>query len=169
MKSLHLETPRLNLKPFELDAAQHILDLDSDEEVVRYVGGPSCSDLESAREILQDIILPQYEKYGLGRLAVYLKETGAFIGWCGVKFKEEESEYDLGYRFFRGYWGKGYATESAKAALEFGHKVCKLKRIVGTADVLNTGSVHVLEKLGMKFEKFDFAHGGKIAVYASER
>jgi ribosomal-protein-alanine N-acetyltransferase len=111
--------------------------------------------------------LPQYEKYGMGRLAVIRKDTRGFIGWGGIKYIEESAIYDLGYRFLRNQWGNGYATESAKAAMAFGHGVCYLKRIMGQADVLNAGSVKVLEKVGVKFERLDHVHGGNIATYTS--
>ncbi|WP_262711144.1 GNAT family N-acetyltransferase [Pedobacter frigidisoli] len=65
--------------------------------------------------------------------------------------------YDIGYRFIRNSWKKGYATESAKAVIEYGFKVLNLPEIIGIADVENFSSIHVLEKIGLKkIEQFDY-------------
>lgn len=60
-------------------------------------------------------------------------------------------EYDIGYRFFKQHWGKGYATESAKAAMDYGFGTLKLDRIIGRARVENPASINVFNKLGMRF------------------
>ena len=165
---LILETARLRLREFTLADAQLIYDLNDDPEVIRYVGDPACADLNAARVVLEEIILPQYRKYKLGRWAAELLDTGECIGWCGIKFLEDSDEYDLGYRFFRKHWAYGYGTELAKATLTYGHTVLKLKRIKATARVENTASLHVLEKIGMKFTGHGFEHDGKIAIYRSD-
>jgi ribosomal-protein-alanine N-acetyltransferase len=168
MKAI-LETKRLRLREFSLADVQIIFDLNEDPEVIRYVGDPRCENLEAARSVLTDIILPQYEQYNMGRWAVELIETGEVVGWCGIKYLPESKEYDLGYRFFRKYWGKGYATESAMAVLEYGHRKLGLEKIVGKADARNTGSVNVLQKIGMKFERSGEEHCGNARVYLSVR
>jgi ribosomal-protein-alanine N-acetyltransferase len=167
MVDLLFETPRLRTRLFTLEDAELLCNLNSDPEVIRYVGEKPCDDVESAKKILDEIILPQYSLYHMGRLAVELKETGEFIGWCGIKKLVDSDEYDLGYRFFRKHWRKGYGGESAKAALDWGHSVRGLKKIIGKADILNLGSVKVLEKIGMKFERFGTECHGKTAVYSS--
>jgi ribosomal-protein-alanine N-acetyltransferase len=164
-----LETPRLRLREFSLLDAQLIYDLNADPEVIRYVGDPACSDLAAAKGVLETIILPQYIKHHIGRWAVELKETDECIGWCGIKFLDDKGEYDLGYRFFRKHWGKGYATESAAASLKFGHSERKLRRIMAMARVENTNSLHVLEKIGMTFVSHGIEHDGKVALFVSEQ
>ena len=59
--------------------------------------------------------------------------------------------YDVGYRLDKKYWGKGYATESCKVALEYGFKTMQLKEIIGTCHEENKASRRVLEKCGLKF------------------
>jgi RimJ/RimL family protein N-acetyltransferase len=165
-----LETERLRLREFTLSDAQLIYDLNDDPEVIRYVGDPACKDLEDATLVLENIILPQYAKYNIGRWAVELKATGEFIGWCGIKLLEDSGEYDLGYRFFQNHWRKGYASEAAAASLEFGHTKRGLKRISAHASVENIGSIKVLEKIGMAFEKSGTDECcGSIAIYVSLR
>jgi ribosomal-protein-alanine N-acetyltransferase len=164
-----LETPRLILREFNPSDAPLFYELNSDPEVVRYVGEPVLTSADAALAVMKERIFLQYEKYNLGRLAAELKASGEFLGWCGIKFIPEKEEYDLGYRFSRKYWGKGYGTESAKAALEFGHREMKIGKITGKALIENTNSIRILKKIGMKFVKNETEHDGECAVYISER
>ena len=113
-------------------------------------------DTAHAHEVLQKAILPQYALYGYGRWAVHSK-TGpgplakGFIGWCGLKKRPEVNEIDLGYRFMKEYWGKGFASEAAAASLRYGFEKLGIKRIVGRALPQNLASLRVLEKCGMTY------------------
>jgi len=145
-----IETKRLILRTFTHDDAQLIYDLNLDPDVIRYTGDP-IEDLDHAQEVLEQTILPQYALYDHGRWAVHVKPDMEFIGWCGLKARPERNEIDLGYRFMKKAWGKGYATEAAFASIQYGFEKLRLQRIVGRAMPRNTGSLHVLEKCGMKF------------------
>lgn len=159
-----LETPRLYLREFTIDDAQNLIDLNSNPNVFRYTGDGPVRDLEEAKRILTDIIFPQY-KNKLGRWAVHLKSNDEFIGWCGLKFIAENNEIDLGYRFFEIHWGKGYATESAKATLNHGVNILKLKNIIARAAKDNVASISVLKKLGMVYLKDDMCVHDPAEVY----
>jgi tRNA A37 threonylcarbamoyladenosine dehydratase len=145
-----LETERLYLRQFTIKDAQLLINLNRDINVTRYTGDVPVKNLEEARHILTDIILPQYPGK-IGRWAVHLKSSNEFIGWCGLKYLAEADEFDLGYRFFKKQWGKGYATESAKAVMEYGVNKLKLKNIVARAAKENTASIHVIKKLGFVY------------------
>ncbi len=86
--------------------------------------------MEQAAQLLEKTILPQYALYDHGRWAVHIKQGLAFIGWCGLKYRPERNEVDLGYRFDPSSWGKGYATEAAFASIGYGFKNLGLARIV---------------------------------------
>ncbi len=105
---------------------------------------------EQAIKILLDIILPQY-KNNLGRWAIHTKDNMDFIGWCGLKYRPELDEIDLGYRLMKKAWGKGFATEAAQHTLNHGFKTLGLKLITGRAHIENIASIKVLEKIGMNF------------------
>jgi ribosomal-protein-alanine N-acetyltransferase len=92
------ETDRLFLRKFTILDAAYIYQLNSDPDVTRYTLDPSVS-LKEAEENLQNTILPQYALYGYGRWAVHLRDSGTFIGWCGLKARPALLETDLGYRF----------------------------------------------------------------------
>jgi RimJ/RimL family protein N-acetyltransferase len=80
-----------------------------------------------------------------------MKESHTFSGWCGLKYRPELEEVDLGYRFMQKYWGMGFATETARATLDHGLQTLKLPLITGRAHVENLASQKVLLKIGMQF------------------
>jgi [ribosomal protein S5]-alanine N-acetyltransferase len=145
-----LETDRLLLRTFTGDDAQLIYELNEDPDVIRYTGDP-IRDISHARQVLEQTILPQYALNNYGRWAVHIKENLRFIGWCGLKNRPERNETDLGYRFMKDSWGKGYATEAAFACLIYGFEKLGIPRIVGRAMPENRASLKVLEKCGMKY------------------
>ncbi len=151
MMNVILETDRLLLRTFTLADAPLIYELNVDPEVTRYTGDP-VKDMAHARQVLEETILPQYALYNHGRWAVHVKPGLEFIGWCGLKNRpERDGEIDLGYRFMKSAWGKGYATEAAFACLKYGFEKLGLGRIVGRAMPGNIGSLKVLEKCGMHY------------------
>jgi RimJ/RimL family protein N-acetyltransferase len=132
--------------------------LDSNPDVQRYLGNKTLDNIEQSRAIIA-LIQKQYTDFGIGRWATIEKSTGAFIGWSGLKWmsKSENNQkpnpyHDIGYRFIPKYWGKGYGTESAKAALKFGFEQLNLSKIIGTCHEENKASRHILEKCGLKFK-----------------
>lgn len=157
-----LETERLLLREFELSDAQAMYDLNSDPEVVRWTGDPPFDSVSQAREFLQNY--KDYETNGYGRWPVIDKEKNEFVGWCGLKLNEQNL-VDLGYRFFRKDWGKGYATESARACLGYGFLALGMDEIIGRVARQNPASGRVLEKIGMRFWKEDACKGIVDSLY----
>ena len=145
-----LETERLLLRTFTTEDARLIYELNRDPDVTRFTGDP-ITDIAHARQVLEQVILPQYVLYNHGRWAVHAKPSLEFIGWCGLKKRPERNEIDLGYRFLKSTWGKGYATEAAFACIKYGFEKLGLKRIVGRAMPGNIASLKVLEKCGMTY------------------
>jgi [ribosomal protein S5]-alanine N-acetyltransferase len=164
---LILQTPRLYLRRFTPDDAALLQALNCDPEVIKYVHEPVMDTVEKASQVLQDIILPQYHLYNMGRWAVHLKENNAFVGWCGLK--TIDTIIDLGYRFHKHNWGKGYATESAMHVLEYGFRVLQLPVINAHAHVENTASQHVLQKIGMQYIKDDVVDGCPVKTFVAVR
>jgi [ribosomal protein S5]-alanine N-acetyltransferase len=159
-----LETPRLFLRTFTTDDAELIYELNKDPQVTRYTFDP-VTDLDHARKVLVESILPQYALYNHGRWAVHLKEDGAFMGWCGLKSRPERNEVDLGYRYKKEYWGRGFATEAAFACIRYGFTTLGLARITGRADAGNLASVKVLENCGMQYMGEDWVDGFPVRSY----
>jgi RimJ/RimL family protein N-acetyltransferase len=148
-----METTNLILRPFTLDDAEAWLPLISLPEIIRYTGDTPTSTVEEAREILRSRPLRDYAVHGFGRMAVIEKASGRLVGFSGLKYVAELDDVDIGYRFLPDCWGKGYATESARAVMEQDAREHGARRIVGTVHPDNPASGRVLEKLGLRFER----------------
>jgi len=151
---LPIITERLILRKLTRDDVDNIFLLDSNPDVMKYVGVPAVSNKAESEKMI-DNILNQYQKNGTGRLAVIEKESNQFIGWSGIKLLTDEvngfkNVYELGYRFLPEFWGKGYATEAAKASLDLGFNQLNADNIYAYADVENQSSNHILTKIGFE-------------------
>ncbi|WP_297797165.1 GNAT family N-acetyltransferase [uncultured Eudoraea sp.] len=156
------ETPRLLLREFIPDDAENIWELNSDPEVMKYTGDPPFESVKMAREFLLNY--QDYDNNGFGRWAVITKASHSFIGWCGLKLNEQNL-VDIGFRFFRREWNKGYATEAASACLEYGFVELNLTEIIGRVARQNAASIKVLEKLSMDYWKKDNCKGIEDSLY----
>ena len=157
---IFVETERLILREILPSDDKGMFALDSDKDVHKYLGNKPIETIEQARQIV-DFVRQQYIDNGIGRWAIIDKVTNEFMGWTGLKLVKESTNnhinyYDLGYRLIKKYWGQGYATETAKASIDYGFNNLNLTKIFGTADINNIASRKVLEKAGLKYiETFD--------------
>ena len=153
---LILQTARLYFRRFNLndEDAALILHLNSQPDVSKYLHERPLVDIADAKDIIENIILPQYENK-LGRWAIHLKKSNEFIGWCGLKYRSDRNETDLGYRLTPSAWGKGYASEAAKACLHYAFTSLQLPRVNACAHVDNTASLQILQKIGMQYTHDD--------------
>jgi RimJ/RimL family protein N-acetyltransferase len=159
-----IETDRLLLRTFTEKDAPLLFDLNFDPEVTKFTYDP-MKDINHAKQVLEEVILPQYALYNHGRWAVHLKQRLEFIGWCGLKFRPERNEIDLGYRFIKTAWGNGYATEAAFASIKHGFEKLNLQRIIGRAVPDNLASLKILEKCGMSYMGVEFVDGYPAKTY----
>jgi RimJ/RimL family protein N-acetyltransferase len=157
-----IETERVILRELIPSDAINFYKLNADPEVIRYTGDLPFSSATEAESFLLNY--RDYHQHGFGRWAVVTKDTNNFLGWCGLKLNEERF-IDIGFRFFRSVWGKGYATESAKASLDYGFNQLSIDEIIGRVSSENKPSIRVLEKLNMKFWKYDNCEGIESAMY----
>jgi ribosomal-protein-alanine N-acetyltransferase len=154
------ETKRLILREILPSDEEKLFELDSDPEVHTYLGNTPVTNIEQIREVIK-FIRQQYIDNGIGRWAIIEKNTNQFIGWAGLKLVKELTNnhnnfYDVGYRFIKKYWGQGFASESAKASLDYGFSKLTPDSIYAMADVNNLASKKVLEKSGLTcIETFD--------------
>ena len=146
------ETERLFLRPLILADADRLFLLDSDPEVMKYIGVPVLEKPEESIKVIEKI-QNQYQRFGIGRFAVVEKESGLLIGWSGLKYYDDtlnghQDFYELGYRFLPETWGKGYATEAGKAFVDKAFTEIKLENLYACAHIGNQASNHILKKLG---------------------
>ena len=150
MKNAHdtLLTPRLELRRFTPDDLDLLCRLQSDREVMRYVGGvKSRADTEV---FLNERVLDYYMQYpGMGVWATIERATGACIGHHLLNHIRGESIVQVGYVLFSEYWGRGYATEMCIRLLRYGFSELGLGRIAGITDLPNVDSQRVLLKAGL--------------------
>ena len=154
------ESERLLYRRLKAGDVEDMFELDSDPEVHKYLGNNPIQSREQALGIIVNVC-GQYEEFGVGRVAVIEKVSGNFLGWSGLKYetviKPDNPYYDLGYRFKKKHWGKGFATESGRASLLYGFNEMKLDKICAAAHHSNEGSIHVIKKLAFtRFEDFMF-------------
>lgn len=156
-----IETERLLLREFRIDDAEKLYLLNLDPDVIRYTGNAPFVSVEEAKMFI--ITYDHYRLFGLGRWALIRKEDNEFVGWCGLKYTPDLDEYDIGFRLFKSFWNKGYATEASIACIKYGFTKSGIKSIIGRAMRENIASIKVLEKSGLTYFK-DFDFEGKDGV-----
>jgi RimJ/RimL family protein N-acetyltransferase len=150
-----LETERLVLRRFTRDDLDRLIALDSDPEVTFFITGGRP---EFQPDFL-DSWLGYYERYaGYGFWAAEERATGQFIGWFHLRPEPgtPEDEPELGYRFVRSAWGKGYATEGSRALIDRAFLELGARRVRATTMTVNLGSRRVMEKSGLRFVRTFF-------------
>jgi ribosomal-protein-alanine N-acetyltransferase len=163
--TIYAETNRTFLREMRIEDLDDFFEMDSDPEVHRYLGTkPVTAKDEIANTI--HYVRQQYIDNGIGRWSIVDKSTNRFIGWTGLKLvkdpiNNQTNFYDLGYRLNRKYWGKGFATETASASLNFGFDNLNLGEIIATVNCENAASNHVVLKLGFSLTETFYLHNLK--------
>jgi len=147
-----LSTARLELRELELTDDVFILRLLNEEGFVRHIGDKGVRTLADAREYLSTGPIESYRRNGFGLYLTSLR-GGEPIGMCGLVKRESLPDVDVGFAFLSEHWSKGYAAESAAAVLAYGKQCLGLRRIVAITAPDNRGSIAVLEKIGLRFER----------------
>ena len=143
-----LHTPRLRLRPFTVSDASALFALHSNADVLRYWDAPSWTDRGRAERFIA--ACRQMAEAGTGtRVAVDRASDGRFIGWCSLtRWNADHRSASVGYCFDDAAWGHGYATEAARALLQWAFETLDLNRVQAETDTRNAASARVLEKLG---------------------
>ncbi|MGH1336142.1 MAG: GNAT family N-acetyltransferase [Aureispira sp.] len=171
--SILIETPRLILRALEKTDVLGLFELDSQPKVHEFIGTPPLTKPEQALAIIK-VLQQQYQENGIGRYAVIDKASNNFLGWCGLKLwrtplNGQINFYELGYRFIPKYWGKGYATESAQAWVNYGFDNFQIEALYAITDPLNVNSKKVLQKVGFtETEEIDW-EGEPVSWFELER
>lgn len=160
-----IETERLTLRPLTADDLDVWVDLHADERVNRFVGAYSR---EQAAARL-NAIARQWSERGHGLCAVELKSTGEFIGRCGLNYWAQFGEVEAGWVLKAEAWGHGYATEAARACVEWGFAKLDMPYVTAMIRPGNDPSVRVAERLGFAPRREDALFGNPVAVYGLER
>lgn len=159
-----LETDRLILRMFTPKDISQYATICADSDVMRYIGkGDVLSKEDAWWEIAG--FLGHWEIKGYGIWAVEEKHSGELIGRVGFLYPEGWPGFEIGWLLRRESWGKGYATEAARIALEFGRNGKFDEKIISLVYPTNTRSIRVVEKIGGRFDKTITMLNNDVSVY----
>lgn len=162
---LEIETERLLLRPMMDADFEWFAALRGNADVMRYIGSAGPMTREQSRERL-DRYLACWETHELGMFSVRERGTATPVGWAGLQPREGSDEIEVGYAFGPPAWGRGLATEAARAAVRWGFEDRGLERIVAVAYPENDASRRVMDKLGMRYEGMRVVYGVDSVYYA---
>ena len=155
-----LRTERLILRPWRPEDLEPFAALNADSRVAEMLGGPGDRAFSDA---LAERFNASFAEHGFGYWAIEVPGIAPFIGALGLSVPNFDAHFmpavEIGWRLAYDHWGKGYATEAARAALDFGFTAAGLEEVVSFTAAINTKSRAVMERLGMRTDpRDDFGH-----------
>ncbi|WP_206537676.1 GNAT family N-acetyltransferase [Ilumatobacter nonamiensis] len=149
---VHLVTERMVLRRFTTNDLDALVELDNDPEVMHYINNGAPVDADDVADTLDHWIAAYHRTPGFGFWAADDRRTGDFIGWFHFRPAHYNipPEPELGYRLRRNYWGRGLATEGARALIDNGFEQHPIERVVAETMVVHTASRRVMEKAGLR-------------------
>ncbi len=159
-KGFILETERQYLRELMLDDALWLLDMLNQPSFIRNIGDRGVRTQADAENYLRTALLDHYAAHGFGMWLAMAKlplrpdeaKPDTALGLCGL-VKREQLEYpDVGFAYLPEFWGLGLATEAAEAVVAYARQRQLSPKLLGITSLDNSGSIHVLEKIGMRFQ-----------------
>lgn len=135
------------------DDAEFILQLLNDPDFIRFIGDKGVRTIDDACRYILNGPIASYERHGFGLWLVQLRPSSVSVGMCGLLKRETLDDVDIGFAFLPHYRSRGYALEAAAAVMQYGRNVLGLKRIVAIVDPDNAGSIRLLQKIGLTFDR----------------
>jgi RimJ/RimL family protein N-acetyltransferase len=159
-----LDTPRLRLRPFTEQDVEPLHALMQDPDVMRYVGDRRVpTPQETWRAVAAWI--GHWALRGYGLWAIEERDSGDVIGRAGLINPLDWPGPEVGYLLGRRWWGRGYATEAAGAAMDWGFATIGFERLLSLIDPANAPSIAVAERLGERLEGEVDLWGHRVLVY----
>ena len=162
-----ITTQRLVLRPFSAADLPMLKPIVQEPDIFYYFPNQEPWSEEKAKGYIQYQI-DHWRFFGYGHWAVVLRENSQVIGWNGLEYLPETQETEVGYLLSRVFWGKGYATESTSAVIQFGLNKKGLKEIIGLTHPENIASQRVLEKSGLSFTRSEHYFGMEMFRFATQ-
>ncbi|SJZ34741.1 Protein N-acetyltransferase, RimJ/RimL family [Marinactinospora thermotolerans DSM 45154] len=166
-----IETPRLLLRRWREEDVAPFAAINSDPQVMRWIGDGTVRDLDQTRAQVA-AIERGWEERGFGLFALELRESGELVGFTGLAvprfLPEVLPAVEIGWRLGRPFWGRGLAGEAARATLRSAFLEHRLERVVGIARTENTASIRVMRRLGMRRERTTVLPGTHHSVVVYE-
>lgn len=166
-----LHTERLVLDQLTEDDAPFLVELLTDPSFLRNIGDRGVRRQEDVAGYLDGGPRASYRRHGFGLLRVLERASGEPIGVCGLIRRPTLDDVDVGFALLPRFWGRGYAFEAAERVARHAFEELGIRRLVAITNPDNAGSIRVLEKLGMRFERTIRLEAGqpKLRLYALER
>lgn len=165
-----LETQRLLLRHFVMSDLDNLFAFYSDPEVVQYIPDAPRSYEETRKEL--EWFMNGHPKFPeLGLWATIMKETGQFIGRCGLLpwTIDGRNEVEVAFALAKSHWGQGLATEVAEGLVHYGFESLHLSRLICVIEHENQGSIRVATKIGMTFERESRDDYGPFLIYSMNK
>jgi ribosomal-protein-alanine N-acetyltransferase len=147
------ETPRLVLRRLCADDAAFVFKLLNEPSFLENIGDRGVHSLDDAKAYIANGPQDSYERHGFGLFHVSLKDTGESIGMCGLLKRDWLPHVDIGFAYLPQFWSKGYAYESSVGVIDWARRTLAVPHVCGIVKPHNHGSIRVLEKLGLRFER----------------
>jgi [ribosomal protein S5]-alanine N-acetyltransferase len=163
-----IETEHLILKGWKPEDADVLFDILQEDGILDYFPNPKPPPRAKADDYIAHHLW-HWKQFGYGHWAVVTRADNRVVGWNGLEYLPELVETEVAYLLSKRVWGRGYATEAARAAVEFGFERAGLNKIIGLVHPGNAGSVRVLEKCGMLFADRLTIWGMDMSRYHIER
>lgn len=148
-----IQTERLRLCKLNLDDAPFMVTLLNTPSWLKFIGDRGVRNTEDAEKYLLNGTMKSYETHGFGFYLMELKTDKTPIGICGLVKRDFLEHADIGFALLPEFEGKGYGYEAASATLTYAKKTLGLKKIAAITVKENVNSIHLLEKLGLRFQK----------------
>ncbi|HYE79881.1 MAG TPA: GNAT family N-acetyltransferase [bacterium] len=162
-----LETDRLLLRQLTWDDLDPLAEAYADPETMRYIGAGEVRSREETAASLERMVAG-YAQWGYGLWATIYKPEGIWVGRCGIIRWEIEGqeELEVGYLIARPHWGRGLATEAARAIRDWGLRELRRERLISLIYPDNRRSIAVAEKIGMAYERPVELFGNQVSMYS---
>ncbi len=148
-----LDTDRVIIREWQAEDWRLLLPMSLDPDVMQYIGRyQPWTEEETLRFVTNRMV--DYQQYGWTMWPLILKETGAFIGYCGFLRREYgryKGDIEIGYALAKDAWGRGLAAETGAKILQYGFEILGFERVIASARPENARSIRVTEKMGMRF------------------
>jgi RimJ/RimL family protein N-acetyltransferase len=162
-----LETERLRLRMFREEDLETYAGYCADAEVMQYLGeGTPLTRAEAWRQMA--MIVGHWQLRGYGLWAVEERATGTLIGRIGFFNPEGWPGFEIGWMLGKEHWGKGYATEGARRALQYAFTDLKRERVISVIRPGNAASIRVAQRLGEQLEGRTELFGHDVLIYGLE-
>lgn len=163
-----IETERLLLRMFRAEDLDTVYHLFSDADVQKHLSVENKRTREQLKVTLKNLV-SRWDERGFGVWCVTEKKTDEIVGYCGFQYFDDMPEVEIIFAFLKNFWGKGFATEAAKACLRYWFEELTSDEMFAATSPKNFASLRVLEKIGMSYVGQSAHYRMELVTYSTSR